>query len=350
VILSWLQLGELQYSLNFAERTASGWSEARRVISGDTLVSNAADVPSVRAVADGTLVAHWLEREGAHPGSYDSTLSWSRDGGRTWSTPVTPHHDGTPTQHGFTSIYELPGGGLGVVWLDGRHTDPHLPEGQNGDMGLWSATFDAAGKQTSETAVDPRVCDCCQTSAAVSNTAALIAYRERTPDEIRDIHVARFEEGAWSPPIAVHADGWQINGCPVNGPAISARGEAVAAAWFTAAGGEAQAYVAFSEDGARTFGDRVRVDEGGATGHVDVDLLDEGTAAVSWTAVDQGRSRLFVRRVERGGGRSSVVAVADVAGTHYPRMALGSGELVFVWTEIVEGFSHIKTARVGVGR
>jgi hypothetical protein len=348
VILSWLQLGELQYSLAFAERTASGWSAPRQVTSGDTLVSNAADVPSVHALADGTLVAHWLQREGAHPDAYDSPLSWSRDGGRTWSNPVTPHHDGTKTQHGFTSIFEPAGGGLGVVWLDGRNTDPHLPEGQNGDMALWFARFGSDGTQTSEAAVETRVCDCCQTSAAVAGDAALVAYRGRTADEIRDIHVTRYTGGSWSVPTTVHADGWKIQGCPVNGPAISARGDAVAVAWFTAAGGQAQIYAAFSADGGRTFGDRIAVDEGTPTGHVDVELFTDLTAAVSWTALDEGRSRLFVRRLERGGGRSHAVAVADVAGTHYPRMALGNGELVFVWTEIVEGFSHIRTARAAL--
>ena len=32
-----------------------------------------------------------------------------------------PHHDKTRTQHGFVSMFEMPAGGLGLVWLDGRN-------------------------------------------------------------------------------------------------------------------------------------------------------------------------------------------------------------------------------------
>jgi hypothetical protein len=348
LLLSWLELAELQYILKFSERTAAGWSEPRAVIAGDTLVSNAADVPSVRALSDGTLVAHWLQRGGANPEAYDSPLSWSRDGGRTWTPPVTPHHDGTKTQHGFTSIFERPGGGVGVVWLDGRNTDSTLPEGQNGDMALWSAAFDAAGNQTAEAPIDRRVCECCQTSAAVAGDAAVVAYRERTPEEVRDIHLVRLSGDAWNAPVPVHADAWTINGCPVNGPAVDARGNTIAVGWFTGAGGEAQTYLAFSADGGRTFADRIRIDEGGSTGHLDVAILSDEAAVASWTAVVDRRAYLFVRRVDRSGARSRAVRVADVIGTHYPRMAYARSELVFAWTEMVDGFSHIRTASAAV--
>ena len=48
----------------------------------------------------------------------------STDDGRTWSAPISPHHDTAQTQHGFGSLFDLPGGGFGLVWLDGRGIDP----------------------------------------------------------------------------------------------------------------------------------------------------------------------------------------------------------------------------------
>ncbi|MBK8324867.1 MAG: hypothetical protein IPL06_19865 [Betaproteobacteria bacterium] len=48
-------------------------------------------------------------------------MSQSADGGRTWSTPVTPHRDGTASEHGFVSLVADTGGVL-AVWLDGRKT------------------------------------------------------------------------------------------------------------------------------------------------------------------------------------------------------------------------------------
>src|SRR6185436_14217279 len=60
-ILSWMEREGPRATLKFAERTASGWSDARNVVAGSDLVVNAADVPSVRALAGGTLVAQWLQ-------------------------------------------------------------------------------------------------------------------------------------------------------------------------------------------------------------------------------------------------------------------------------------------------
>ena len=100
----------------------TGWSEARDVASGDNFFVNWADVPSVRALADGSLAAHWLQKSGAGTYAYDVKLSFSKDRGRTWTPAVSPHSDGTQTEHGFASLFQAPGAGagLGLVWLDGR--------------------------------------------------------------------------------------------------------------------------------------------------------------------------------------------------------------------------------------
>ena len=47
----------------------------------------------------------------------------------------------------------------------------------------------------------------------------LVAFRDRSNQEIRDIHVARVEQGKWTEAVPVHADNWRIEACPVNGPA-----------------------------------------------------------------------------------------------------------------------------------
>ena len=115
-------------------------------------------------------------------------------------------------------------------------------------MTVRSATFDASGKQTSETLVDDRVCECCPTAIAVTDDGPIAAFRDRSVDEVRDIYVSRLEHGRWSAPSRVHEDGWKIPMCPVNGPALSARGRNVAIAWFTVEGEEGRAFAAFSSD------------------------------------------------------------------------------------------------------
>jgi hypothetical protein len=345
--MSWLDLADARTTLTFAERTSSGWSEPRAVPSATDIVANTADVPSVRALADGTLVAHWLQEDGPDPESYLLPLSWSKDGGRTWSPPVVPHHDGTHTQHGFGTSFQAPGGGLGIVWLDGRATAVGASSG-GGDIGLWSATFDRDARQTSETAVEARTCECCQTSVAETSEGAVVAFRGRGADETRDIHVTRLVDGRWTTPALVHNDGWKIDGCPVNGPAVTARGRDVAVAWFTAATGAGQAFVAFSHDAGRTFNRPTRLDEGSATGHVDAELLADGSVAVSWTELVNKQSQVRLRRVDANGSLSPSLTIGATLGMQYPRLAQGGDELLITW--IRSNDLRIGTARVPLER
>src|SRR5262249_8932861 len=155
-------------------------------------------------------------------------IAWSVDG-KTWSTGLAPNRDKTISQHGFASLFPAANGGLGVVWLDGRAT-----HGDEGDMQLRASIFDKDHKSLSDTLIDPRVCECCSTSVAMTADGPIAVYRGRTADEIRDIQVTRLSGGRWSMPISVHHDGYQIDGCPINGPAIAAHAKDVVVAWFTA--------------------------------------------------------------------------------------------------------------------
>ena len=128
-------------------------------------------------------------------------------------------------------------------------------------MSVRFASYGLDWKRSAEMPIDLRVCECCPTSAAVTADGPIVAYRNRSDDETRDIYVSRLENGAWTEPRAVHADGWKINACPVNGPMLSARGRDVAIAWFTARDDQPRTFVAFSQDAGRTFGAPIRLDE-----------------------------------------------------------------------------------------
>jgi len=348
VILSWVEVNGERASLKFAEHTPAGWSTAQSAASGTHFFINSFDVPSVHALADGSLVAHWEERLGADEDSDASKvmLSWSKDQGHTWSRPVSPHHDGTNTEHGFVSLFQAPGAGLGLVWIDGRATNP---ETESGDMSLRASVYDGTGKQLREMVVAPRVCECCSTSAAETPEGVIVAFRNRSATEVRDIYVSRFADGRWSAPAIVHADGWMINACPINGPSIAARGRDVAVAWFMAKNDQGRAFVAFSHDGGRTFGAPVRVDDAGSLGRLGVQLLDDGSAAVMWIEKSSPRTQMRVRLVTPAGMRSAPVTIADTEGSRYPRMIRDRNELLFSWTDTDKG-SQVRTARASIGQ
>jgi hypothetical protein len=342
-ILSWIERSGKQAALKFAERTATGWSEARVVVSSDHLMVNSADVPSVRAMPDGTLAAHWMEENGPDPEAYDLRLAWSADG-RAWSAPVAPNRDKTISQHGFASLFPTAGGGLGLVWLDGRTT-----HGDEGDMQLRAAMYDGAHKPLSDTMIDARVCECCPTAVALAADGPVAAYRNRSAGEIRDIYVTRLAAGRWTMPVPVHRDNFKIEGCPVNGPAIAARGKDVVVAWFTAPNEMNRSYLAFSHDGGKTFGAPVRADDKESLGRVVVALEKSGSAIVGWVESAAQTPQFQIRRVQPNGTRSAAVTVANQSGTRYPRMALVRDEVVLAWTESEQESSRVKTARARVG-
>jgi hypothetical protein len=178
-----------------------------------------------------------------------------------------------------------------------------------------------------------------------------VVYRDRSSKEIRDISVSRLVAGRWTAPVPVHLDNWTIEACPVNGPAVSARNRDVVVAWFTAAHDEGKTWTAFSHDAGRTFTAPVRVDDAVSTGHVDVELLKDGAALVSWVEFANQRSEHKIRRIDADGTRSVATPVAGtgegrVAGI--PRIGVGRDELVFAWTETAGGMSRIRTARASI--
>ena len=350
VILSWVEKDADRATLKFSERTAAGWSAARGVASGTDWFVNWADVPSVMRLADGTLAAHWLQKSGPGTYAYDVRLSYSKDDGKTWSPSFTPHSDGTPTEHGFASLFQMPGG-LGLVWLDGRAMKPDAGHGGHGaTAGTMSLRFAAYGrdwKPSGESPLDLRVCECCPTSAALTADGPIAAFRNRSEEEVRDIHVTRFENGKWTDPVAVHDDGWKIAGCPVNGPMLSARGRDVALAWFSGKDEQGRAFLSFSKDAGRTFGAPIRLDESGTLGRVDVELMPDGTAVATWIESAGGRAQFVASRVAPSGAKSPLLTVSGLAGTRasgFPRVAAHGNELVFASIESVDGRSSVQTA------
>ena len=351
ILLSWIERSGTRATLKFSERTTTGWSPATTVAAGDDWFVNWADVPSVLRLDDGTLAAHWLQKSGPETYAYDVRLAYSKDDGRTWSPSFTPHHDGTKREHGFASLFQIPGAGLGLIWLDGRamgSAGGHDAHGATeGAMSVRYGTFDRAWKQTSEMPVDLRVCECCPTTAAMTSDGPIVAYRNRSEEEIRDIYVARLENGMWTEPKAVHNDNWKIAACPVNGPMLSARGREVVLAWFTVKDDVGHAYAAFSADAGRTFGGPVRLDDTSALGRVDVALLPGGSALATWIEFADQKSSFSMRRVEPSGRMSPVTAVTTISGARasgYPRIAFGRDEVVFAWTENQAGQPVVETA------
>lgn len=353
VVLSWQERDAGGgHAVRVVRLGPGGWGEAATVARGADFFVNWADFPSAVQDRTGRLWVHWLQRVEGDGLAYAVRLAHSSDGGATWSEPWTPHEDATATEHGFVSLVPLDGG-VGVAWLDGRGYAPG-PEGEEPTREMtvrWRA-LEEDGSWGPETVLDERACDCCQTGAAVTDEGPVVVYRDRTGEEVRDVALARWADGGWTPGAPVHHDGWVIAGCPVNGPAVDARGSRVVVTWFTGAGGAGRVLTAFSADGGRSFHAPVRVDGGDPAGRVDTLLLPDGTALVSWLERTGGEeAELRLARVGEGGvvaaGRVGATSAARASG--FPRMAATPWDtdgVLLAWTDL----THPDEPRVRVAR
>ncbi len=349
VLLSWIDREETGGTLRVTRLEDHGWSQPTVVVTDPKMFVNWADFPSVTSLGSGHWIAHWLRYSADQVYSYDVVVAQSADSGASWSPPVSPHTDGTPTEHGFVSTWPTQHG-TGMVWLDGRKTGNEPAADPTGSgMTLRSAIIDRGGKIDGEQEIDALVCDCCQTDIAVSKRGPLVVYRDRTPGEIRDIWISRHVDGRWQPPEALSTDGWEIAGCPVNGPAIAAHGDLVAVAWFTAARNSPIVKARVSKNGGKTFGDTIIVDTGRPLGHVDVTYIGDSSFAISWMKHGDGLHDILLRSLTSEGELSLYKTAGRTALSYnVPQMVEHNGNLIMAWTDRVRDETRIGAVNIEI--
>jgi hypothetical protein len=344
VYLSWVEKEKQGNFLKFSTLKNEQWSQPQLISSGDDWFVNWADYPVVAMDGGNNLIAHFLEKSEKGKYTYDVKIVTSADLGKTWSSPKILHDDGKKAEHGFVSMIPY-GENYFVSWLDGRNAVMEEgighEEGHHGQMTIRGAIVKKQGEKIQEWELDNRVCDCCQTSTAITSNGPVVVYRDRSEKEIRDISIVRFVDGQWTLPKAVFADNWKIAGCPVNGPAIAAEGNHVAIAWFSSPDKNAQVNVVFSDDGGATFNAPIRIDEGKAIGRVDIVILDEKTAMVTWM---EG-SVIKAAKVNNDGKKKPSIIIAsssEARSSGFPQVTKSGNHLIFAWTDEKE--KRIKVA------
>ena len=335
VHLSWVQKKGKESSLHFSALVNDQWTAPVTISSGNNWFVNWADYPVVSSDASGNMLAHFLEKSDTATFTYDIKLVASADAGKTWGTPTTLHDDGKKAEHGFVSIIPYNDQFI-AAWLDGRKTamegDHSSHEGHHGEMTLRGALLDKKGTKTKEWELDGRICDCCQTTIAITDNGPVIVYRDRSDEEIRDMSIVRFVNGEWTQPKTIFPDEWKIAGCPVNGPRADAVGNNLAIAWFSMKDNKSQAKVIFSNDGGATFQKTVQIDEGKPIGRVDIVMLDKENAMVSWM---EG-STIKAIKVNADGSKGQPIVVAessDARSSGFPQMTKAGDKLYFAWAD-----------------
>jgi hypothetical protein len=347
-ILTWLEPWSLKgkkggaakgHRLRLSRWSEGKWSPPVTIAQGTKFFANWADTPGAIEGADGTLYAHWLEKSGGATYDYGIRLARSRDGGATW-TPLGPlNRDGAKGEHGFVS-WLREGANVRAVWVDGREASMTAKGEHAGAMTLRSAVVSGAeGTVEADIRLDGRICDCCQTGAALGSEGPVVVYRDRSEKEIRDIALTRYAAPAWTEPTHLGADNWEIPGCPVNGPAIAAQGASgklAAVAWFTGAAPAVRVQAAFSQDGGASFGKPLVLDDTSPLGRVDLVLDTDGSAIVSWYAFEGEGAALRLRRARPDGTLGPIMTLTTTTparSSGFPRLFAQGEKLLITWVD-----------------
>jgi hypothetical protein len=331
-LLSWVEPGkDGAYSLRYALRRGSGWSEVRTVAANRRFFRHPAEAPELLSLKDGTLIAHWVENGKEDSDAEYIFVSSSRDGIH-WTAPLMAHHDRGPVQHGLASMVASGPSEASILWLQAL-------KGEDGPVSLMRTVVGADGKEVKEEEVDQDVCSCCPTSVVKTAKGLLVAYRGHTPQNIRDIAVRTLENGRWSAPKILNPDKWRISACPVNAASAAAKDDRVAIAWYTGRNDSPRVQITFSSDDGATFAKPVQVNTTKTIGYVSTALNGDRGALVSWIEEGDKTSRVMVRLVLPSGvvGPPLQIAQGSKQSLGYPRLLRSGSDTWIAWGDTKAG-------------
>ena len=254
VMLSWTEKnaeGVTSFCLAFSKDKGKTFSDKKVIFAGTGVANSRMMRAKVLTKKDGSLVAifsnrgesaapvqHQAQTPGTPPqggrGGRSSNIVYcvSKDGGSTWTSPVSVDSD--PKQgivRGFFDAVVLPNDEIAVAYLkDVANSTKH----EERDLRM---VVTKNGAFQPERVIDPVVCDCCPISMLIDANGALnIVYRDNN-DNIRDMAKMISTDNAetFSKSQILHNDEWKINGCPHSGAVASTSGKGALFAWFSGA-------------------------------------------------------------------------------------------------------------------
>jgi hypothetical protein len=282
----------------------------------------------------------------------------SRDGGRTFDTPVTLQAIGAAGTRGWPALTLDQQGTAHSIWLDhrgmaatahseGNHPGHRAAVPQDGvaaaqKSGLYYAS--AGGASTGEHELTKGVCYCCKTALVAGADGTLYAaWRHVYAGNLRDMALTVSRDGGrtFSEPVRVSEDRWAINGCPDDGPAMAVDKTGVAhLVWPTVIDGpqpQGGIFYATTRDG-KQFTARVRIPTLGSPkpSHPQIVVDRAGRVVVAWDELIEGRRVAAAREVKvQPDGTAMFGDPIDLATGEsgvYPVLAASDQGLVAVWT------------------
>ena len=286
-------------------------------------------------------------------------LARSRDGGRSFAAAHTLQSDTATGDRGWGAMALDAKGDAHAIWLDHRgmadrvkssgHTGEHDGVAMSQKSALYYAS--ASGGRVREQSLFPGVCYCCKTAMAIAPDGTIYtAWRHVFDGNFRDIAfaVSRDRGTSFSPMTRVHQDGWSINGCPDDGPAMAVdRSGTVHLVWPTVIQETGVIHYATSRDG-QSFSKPVQVPTFATSkaSHPQVAVDGAGRVFIGWDEVRSGVRSASLIAIGQGTGPRFGDPVRLGAATSYPVMTAVDHGLMAAWTSGAPDRSVIKVRRI----
>jgi hypothetical protein len=335
VYLSWIDmLADKENAFRFSRWTGKGWTAPETIAQGKNWFINWADFGSLTPLPGGALRAHWLTRSD-EAGKYGYGIRVAqRDAQRgVWRQIHGMNIDEKVDYAGFLAFSPQE---HAAVYLAPPADDAH-PEAHEHRKTARFIEFRPDGGVVTDQVIDADVCSCCQTAIGRTPDGWIAVYRDHLPGEIRDISVVRSTKGVWSAPRPLHRDGWEINGCPTEGPSLVTNQHRVAVAWLTRAKETPKVQLALSANQGVDFGAPIRLDQGNPLGRPMLLVFDPESYLVAWLEKgNAGQVQILLRRVTLDGKAGPVFTAATAPGGRaagFPKIAVAGRQVFVAWRD-----------------
>lgn len=282
----------------------------------------------IQLAAKGAQLVALMQKKSELPGLGPIICLYSTDSGKTWQLGANPAKDDEGSQSHIDIVADNKGV-FHAIWLE----DPE----ENGYQSLRYASSGDGGKSWNQLkTIEDSTCSCCWNTILNSPLNHLnVLYRDMTP---RDMALVQSTDTGtiWQQLGTVGNFGWQLKGCPhVGGNAdyvISGDAQWLHTLVWTGMSGKAGLYHLVSSDHGFTWSVPTQLSKSGMNG----DIAHQGSHIVAvWNELEAaGMSVVYARTTDNGATWSKPAQLAQAENaTTQPRLVSTQDGVLAVWTE-----------------
>lgn len=281
------------------------------------------------------------------PFSGNIRFARSRDGGKTFSAPLTVNDNVEVISHRFDALKVNEKGQIFLAWLDKRDGSAAARQGEKytGAALYYAVSEDGGATFGANRLAAAHSCECCRVAMALDADGTPVAlWRHVYGKNVRDHALLRLD--GTSAPQRASQDGWEIDACPHHGPALAIGGGVIHQTWFSNAPQRQGLFYARSGDGGKSYSTAIPIGNFDAqAGHAD--LWSQGNQVwLVWKEFDGDNGVVYAMTSSDGGAKwnnpRKLASTPD--NSDYPLLVSDGKRVYLSWNTLKEGYRLIPVA------